>query len=122
MAPSSGTASTGGKLRDRRSSKIKSSSASVPPGLCTVLRGCSAMRATVSLKQNKKIRILTSGALSSLTCVHHTTIPLKDSPTFGRRKSSGSHPDFPPEPPKYPSLKRCIRPDHGLQNLALIFN
>src|SRR5436190_1864846 len=51
-------------------------------GVCAVLAGGSAAIATDNLKQSKKIRILTADALSGLTCVHHTTIPPKDSPTF----------------------------------------
>src|SRR5438445_11761381 len=103
MAASWGTASTCGRLGERRSSRIKSSNAArafvVPApgatsvgvfrpndsalaGVCAVLAGGSPAKATDNLKQSKKVRILTADALSGLTCVHHTTIPPKDSPTF----------------------------------------
>src|SRR6185312_10978169 len=94
MARSSGAASMGDRLRERRSSRIKSSSGATPfvaaapcatspeprlpgdgGGLCAVLPGCSSAKTAANLKQSKKIRILTSEALSSLsTCVHHTTL------------------------------------------------
>src|SRR6266516_3987232 len=108
MAPSSGTGSIGGRLRERRSSRIKSSSAvrelvelwpgttaagsfrpndSAPTEPGAILAGVSAPNTAANWKQMKQKRILTSGALSSLTCVHHTTIRLKDSPTFERRRA-----------------------------------
>src|SRR2546421_11797604 len=81
MAASSGTASTCGRLRDRRSSRIKSSSAaralvelapgtssagslrlndSAPAGCCALLPAGSAAKATAILKQSKKTSVLTS--------------------------------------------------------------
>src|SRR5436309_1979345 len=108
MAPSSGTGSIGGTLRDRRSSRIKSSRADTPlvefspdaidvgsfrpnesvrPGRCAGSPGVSAPKDNVRCKPNNRISVFRPGALSRFNMRSPYHNPAERQPWFWRSSS-----------------------------------